>query len=115
MIGLAAFLILLAREAIKIKDQKKSLAAEINDLQSRASSLQNGNQFLASSSAYFGSDAYLERQARLDLNYKNPDEKVAFVYQDTSVKETPAPDFKTELAQMPNWEKWWYYLLGYRL
>lgn len=83
-------------------------------MESRVADLERNNQFLASSSAYFGSDAYLERQARLKLNYKLPDEQVAFVYKDTSEKKlAPAEEFKASLAAMPNWKKWWYYVLGH--
>ena len=86
----------------------------MKDLKSRIVDLENNNKFLASSSAYFASDAYLERQARLKLNYKLSDEQVAFVYKDTSVKiASPSKEFKSKLVEMPNWKKWWYYLLGY--
>ena len=86
----------------------------MKDLEFRVADLERNNQFLASSSAYFASDAYLERQARLKLNYKLADEQVAFVYKDTSVKfASSSQEFKTQLAEMPNWKKWWYYLLGY--
>src|SRR5258708_893694 len=112
-VALAALAVLFARKTLQIHAQRAEVASEVKDMQSRADEVRRNNQFLASSSAYFGSDAYLERQARLKLNYKLPDEKVAFVYKDTSVKKSPEPDFKAQIAQMPNWKKWWYYLLGY--
>lgn len=98
----------------KIRLDRKESVAHIKDFETRVVDLERANQFLASSSAYFASDAYLERQARLKLNYKLPDEEVAFVYKDTSIKVTPpAEEFKVKLASLPNWQKWWYYLLGY--
>ena len=101
-------------QGLKIHEQQVSTAAEVSEMESRVADLSRNNQFLASSSAYFGSDAYLERQARLKLNYKMPDEQVAFVYKDTSTKESPK-NTGPNLQDLPNWKKWWYYLLGYKL
>jgi len=113
-IGLAALLIFLGYKNWQIRDQRIAAGVQVKDLESRMADLEQNNQFLASSSAYFASDAYLERQARIKLNYKFPDEQVAFVYKDLSVKiASPSKEFKNQLAQMPNWKKWWYYLLGY--
>ncbi len=62
---------------------------------------------------FLKSDAYLERQARLKLNYKKPDENAVFVYKnqynqisnDESKKNT-AP------GASKNWQKWLNYLLN---
>ncbi len=113
-IGLAVLLVWLGYRSWQIRGQRADSDVQVKDLESRATDLEQNNQFLASSSVYFASDAYLERQARLKLNYKLPDEQVAFVYKDTSVKiASPSQEFKAQLAEMPNWKKWWYYLLGY--
>ncbi|MEK7645941.1 MAG: septum formation initiator family protein [Patescibacteria group bacterium] len=113
-IGLLALLVWLGYRSWQIKDQRAETDSQVKELESRVADLERSNQFLASSSAYFASDAYLERQARLKLNYKLADEQVAFVYKDTSVKiASSSQEFKTQLAEMPNWKKWWYYLLGY--
>ena len=113
-IGLVALLVWLGDRSWQIRAQRADTDVQVKDLESRVASLEYNNQFLASSSAYFASEAYLERQARLKLNYKLPDEQVAFVYKDTSVKiASPSQEFKAHLAEMPSWKKWWYYLLGY--
>jgi cell division protein FtsB len=101
-------------KGLKIHEQRVSTAAEVSEMESRIADLSRNNQFLASSSAYFGSDAYLERQARLKLNYKLPDEQVAFVYKDTGTKDAAKVANGPDLKNLPNWEKWWYYLTGYR-
>jgi cell division protein FtsB len=103
----------MGHKAWQVRAQRAQIAIEAGDLESRVKDLERNNQFLASSSAYFSSDAYLERQARMKLNYKLPGEEVAFVYKDTSVKTPPPGEFKNKLSEMPNWKKWWYYLLGY--
>ena len=113
-IGLAVLLVWLGYQSWQIKNQRIGTDSQIKELESRATDLESNNQFLASSSDYFSSDAYLERQARLKLNYKLPDEQVAFVYKDTGIKiASVSKDFKAQLSEMPNWKKWWYYLLGY--
>ena len=113
-VGLVALLVWLGYKGWQIRIQRAGTDIQVKDLEFRVADLERNNQFLASSSAYFASDAYLERQARLKLNYKLSDEQVAFVYKDTSVKiASPSEEFEAKLAEMPNWEKWWYYLRGY--
>ncbi len=113
-LGLALVLVWLGYRSWEIHAQRKNLDVQVGELESRAQDLERNNQFLASSSAYFSSDAYLERQARVKLNYKLSDEQVAFVYKDKSTKVASSSlEFKNHLAEMPNWKKWWYYLLGY--
>ena len=108
-------LVWLSRSLLRVYQQRAEVADQLRGLESKISGIEHDNEFLASASAYFSSNAYLERQARLKLNYKLPDEEVAFVYKDPSVaKETPpAQALKDQIAKMPNWKKWLYYLLGY--
>ncbi|MFH1769156.1 MAG: hypothetical protein ABH833_00625 [Parcubacteria group bacterium] len=51
----------------------------------------------------------LEKQARLTLNYRDPDEKVVYVYRNKE-KNTEKPD---PYADMNNLEKWVRYLWNY--
>lgn len=108
---LVVILVWLGFQVWKIHDQRNLARNQVTDLESKISDIQSDNQFLASSSAYFSSDAYLERQARLKLNYKMPDEGVAFVYPDTSTKVASASQ-PIQVGTLPNWKQWWYYLLG---
>lgn len=113
-IPLLALAIWFGYKGIAIREARMEMKDQVADLESRVNDLKRNNQFLASSSAYFGSDAYLERQARLKLNYKLPDEQVAFVYKDATAKKIASESsLEVQLADMPNWKKWWYYILGY--
>lgn len=61
--------------------------------------------------AYFKSPNFLERQARAKLNYKSPEEEVAFVFRDPN--KTLADNTKNSSENAPNYIKWWYYILGH--
>ncbi|MBI2062782.1 MAG: septum formation initiator family protein [Candidatus Yanofskybacteria bacterium] len=64
---------------------------------------------------YLKSDAYLERQARLKLNYKKPDEKVVFVYQNpkTNMQSNDAQAGSiSDLFFLTNLKEWWKYLVS---
>lgn len=114
VIPLIALAVWFGYKGVAIRSARVEIKDQVGELESRVADLKRNNQFLASSSAYFGSDAYLERQARLKLNYKLPDEQVAFVYKDATAKKIAAePTLEAKLAAMPNWKKWWYYLMGY--
>lgn len=55
---------------------------------------------------------FLEKEVRLRLNYKALNEKVVFVHRDLNPRKSSATeDFSVE--NLPNYKKWWYYLLGY--
>lgn len=65
---------------------------------------------------YLRSDSYLERQARLKLNYKNPDESVVYVYsKDARVIEMARTGGSVskilESKLMVSLKSWWGYLI----
>lgn len=58
---------------------------------------------------YLANQAYLERQARIQLGLKKAGEQVVYVYRSTtSPTPIPMPDV------LSNVELWWYYLIGKR-
>ncbi len=77
LLGAVAFLFV---SLFKLEPPLTASYREIKNLDQKISeakdSLSKANQL----SAYFSSYAYLERQARLKLNYKKPDENVVYVY-----------------------------------
>ncbi len=87
--------------------QRQLASDQLADIKQKVSNIKKENQFLASASAYFQSNAYLERQARLKLNYKLPDENVAFVY-----KNTPSQSSETNNSGPASiWQKFWHWLM----
>ena len=57
---------------------------------------------------YFNSDAYLEHQVRLKLNYKRPDEHVVFIYKKpytTASVSQPLPQNK-QISLFNKWSAW---------
>ena len=64
--------------------------------------------------AYFQTSSFLEKEARLKLNYKAQGEEAVFVYKDTNNKKASVVlSFDELLARIPNYKKWFLYLLGY--
>ena len=92
----------LGQAAYRVHAQRASIQVQLEDLESKIAKVQEGSNFLASSSAYFGSDEYLEKQARLKLNYKMPDEQVAFVYLDKG-----EPVASASQASSNSGQSWW--------
>ena len=85
----------------------KGVEAKIKEVQADADYL---NKFLA----YFQTSAFLEKEARLKLNYKAQGEEVVFIYKDKNIKDEPqAISFEELLAKMPNYKKWFLYMFGY--
>ncbi|MDP3697511.1 MAG: hypothetical protein Q8R55_05865 [Candidatus Taylorbacteria bacterium] len=99
---------------IKIKLQENLVNKEVRGLEAKINDLESDNSYMEKIISYLKNPSFLQKEARLKLNYKAFEEKVAFVYPDESAKAGSASnDFNKQLAQMPNYVKWWYYLLGY--
>ncbi|HWA64615.1 MAG TPA: septum formation initiator family protein [Candidatus Paceibacterota bacterium] len=99
----------------QMRDDRAQIGLQVTDLESKITDIQQDNQTIASSSAYLTSDAYLERQARLQLNYKLPDEQVAYVYEDKGTSTLSVDQaYDHAVGRLPTWKKWLYYLIGKR-
>lgn len=60
-------------EVVAVNKETDNLKRKIDETNKTVAELENSKEYLQN-------PAYLERQARLRLNYKKPDEKVVFVY-----------------------------------
>ncbi len=60
----------------------ESLNNEINELEGRIAGSDEKTEKLQSEFEYFESNSYLDRQARLKLNLKDPGENVAYIVRD---------------------------------
>jgi len=107
------FILWMALSLIELKSEKDLVDKEISDLEAKIESIDTSNQKLEKSSAYFESPSYLEREARIKLNYKAPDEEVYFVYKNTEAQNTSESlEFEDILSNMTNFMKWFYYIVG---
>ena len=98
---------------IKIKLQDDIVNKEVGDLETEIRSLENSNSSLDKLIGYLKHPSFLDKEARSKLNYKSPDEEVAFVYPDTSAKTSSGSfDSNGRLVPMPNYMKWFWYLMG---
>lgn len=99
---------------IKIKIQENLVNKEVESLEAKISNLEDDNSYMEKIISYLKNPLFLQKEARLKLNYKAYEEKVAFVYPDESAKAgSGSNNFDKQLAQIPNYMKWVYYLLGY--
>ena len=65
---------------IKLMPQLATISGELKNLNYKIVVAKKADSELQKMSDYLKSDSYLERQARIRLNYKKPDENVVFVY-----------------------------------
>ena len=98
---------------VAVKIQEDSVNKEVANLETKAENMEQSNLSLEKFIEYLKHPLYLEREARLKFNYKAPGEEVVFVYPDTDSKSSASINFYNQLAQMPNYLKWVYYVLGY--
>lgn len=108
------FVLWLTLSSVNLRSQKKIIDKEVGNIESKIKDAQNYTAYLNKFSAYFKTPAFLEKEARLKLNYEAQGEEVVFIYKDKDTKkESGSISFEELLDKMPNYKKWWYYLLGY--
>lgn len=90
--------------------QSRQVTRRADELEAEIRTLEQDNETLGLAQEYFKSPAFLERQARLKLNYKEPGEEVVFIYNSTASSQPEAPGKR--IKAMANYRKWWQYLLG---
>lgn len=95
----------------KLWPQKTVIDARLENLKGKISETERSNTDLARLLEYFKSRSYLEREAKIKLNVRRPDENVVFIYEDE--KESKIKEKEKEslgLEGLTNFEKWIKYL-----
>lgn len=96
---------------IKIEPALLTIRKELKNLDKKIAEVRQSTFELERLGSYLKSDAYFERQARLKLNYKKPDEKVVYIY--TTETQNGAEILKKDQTikkSLKNWQRWWQYL-----
>ena len=66
----------------KLWPQKTVIDARLQNLEGKIAETEKSNLDLARLLSYFKSRSYLEREAKLKLNVRRPDENVVVIYED---------------------------------
>ena len=109
LIGLMVFAL------AKLWPRKLAVENGVDNLSGEISTLEKKNSELARLLDYFKSSAYQEREAKIKLNVRRPDESVGFIYQDPKTINQPDQSIKPadwDLANLSNFQKWLRYLFG---
>ena len=100
---------------LKIKPALVTTRKELNNLDTKVAEIKQSISEFERLGNYLKGNAYLERQTRLKLNYKKPDEKVVYIYSKEtsmagaqSVNKRVLKIFESKLAA--NLKSWWEYL-----
>ena len=98
---------------IKLRPSLETVSQEVNNLDQKIAEAEQNLSELQKLGDYFKSVAYLEREARLKLNYKKPGESVVFVYKNQHIQSPTETNNATKSSTiLPNWQKWLNYLLN---
>ena len=104
----------LALSSVKLASQRAAVDKDVSGVETKIREVQDDTDYLNKFLAYFQTPAFLEKEARLKLNYKAQGEEVVFIYKDKNFKQEPdSTNLEELLAGMPNYKKWGLYLLGY--
>lgn len=96
---------------ISVKTEERQVKGEKENLERRIDEVKRDNESIQGYLDNSNNPSFLDREARLRLNVKLPDEEVFFVYKDSNARPASASQ-ESEADDLANWQKWWYYLLG---
>jgi len=88
LIGFLGFMILKSKPIIETLD------TEIDELENRIAESERKTEQLESDFEYFESEGYLERQARLKLGLKDPEENVVYIVRDEEKTASDSEDIE---------------------
>lgn len=109
-LALIALVISVGRETYR----KHQLAKEIEKIETEIKQLEGRNQYLSNLREYFQEDSFLEKEAKIKMNLKNPGENVVVIEHTKTEEET----IEEKLEVLSNEEKaanywdWWKYFFG---
>ena len=95
---------------IKIKLHENIVNKEVNDLEAKINDLEKSNSVLERFISHMSNPSFLEKQARIKLNYKAQGEEVVFIYPDESAKVSSSSNGFSK-QNSSNYIKWWRWLL----
>lgn len=108
------FALWLSLSLINSSSQRDIVNREVKNIEAKIKEVRDDIDYLNKFLAYFQTSAFLEKEARLKLNYKTQGEEVVFVFKDKNAKKVSnSVSFEELLAKTPNYKKWFLYLLGY--
>ena len=111
VIVLALWLIL---SFVRLASQRAVANKAVGGVETKIREVQADTDYLNKFLAHFKTSAFLEKEARLKLNYKAQGEEVVFIYKDKNIKSVAETISLEELlVKTPNYKKWFLYLLGY--
>ncbi|OGN02527.1 MAG: hypothetical protein A2655_02290 [Candidatus Yanofskybacteria bacterium RIFCSPHIGHO2_01_FULL_43_42] len=97
---------------IFVEIEKNEVKKEEEDIEAKITNIERDNASLEAYIKNIENSEFLEKEARLRLNYKAPGEEVVFVHRDLNPqKASLAQEFSTD--EPPNYKKWWNWLLGF--
>ena len=102
----------LALALISLKNQQQLVMQDYNNIHLKVGKIDKSNEYLQKLLNYSDRAALLEREVKLRLNLKSADEEVALVYRDMNSQASISPATAQKPRELPNWKKWWYYVLG---
>ena len=113
--ALAGVLVLwLTLSSVNLNSQRNIVDKDVKNIEAKIKEVQKDTDYLNKFLAYFETPAFLEKEARLKLNYKAQGEEVVFIYKDKNAKKvSESVSFEELLKKLPNYKKWGLYLLGY--
>jgi cell division protein FtsB len=87
------------------------IGRKIDDLDKKVGEMEKNNKYLEKIVSYVKTPAFLEREARIKLNYKSPDETLVFVYRGDNSENQSAGEKNSQEDNKNIFHKIWLWLV----
>lgn len=109
---ISIFLVWTLLSVVSVEMEKDAVKKEEKNIEDKINDAKSSNKIIEKFIDNFNDPGFLEKEARIRLNYKLPGEEVVFVHRDlNSKKASSAEEFS--INNLPNHKKWWRWLLGF--
>lgn len=97
--------IFLGLKLLVIQTPLSDLSKEASNIKQKITEAEEKNAALSQQAQYLTSQGYLERQARLKLNYKNPDEEAVQIYRVAVASKSSEDTSASIFSKISDWFK----------
>lgn len=111
-IFIGLFILIVLASVLRVKLSLTLLNKEVASQQEKLEETGEAIKELEKNREYSKSEAFLEKQLRLKLNYKKPDENVVFVYRTGQSSDQTTDSNDAQEKGLRGWLKWWRNLIG---
>lgn len=109
-VGLAALIFWLGVSLVEVRDKKSVIENKVATLEAKSEDIKKSSDYLEKFITYLSNPSFLDKEARIKLNYKTAGEEVVYVYHDRATATPASASAETNKKEKPFYKKIWNFI-----